>query len=95
MVTRVNVDRTVRNISVKSLCCTLETNIRIYVNYILILKKEQHQFGLKITNNREVSQLIPIQNDYKSREKKEQNKIPLGSESISGEYAHRIDKTIT
>lgn len=95
MVTRVSVDHTVRNISVKSLRCTPETHIILYVDYIAIKKKKEHQFGLKISTNREMSQLISIQNDYKSRVKKEQNKIPLGSESMSEEYAHKIDKTIT
>lgn len=39
MVTRVSVDHTVRNISVKSLRCTPETHIILYVDYIAIKKK--------------------------------------------------------
>ena len=42
-----------------------------------------------------MAQLITIQNDYKRTENKEKNRVPLGSESMSGGYAHKIDEIIT
>lgn len=53
-------------------------------------KGGENESDLKISSNREVSQLSPIQIIRRA-----QNKDPLGSESTSGVYAHKIDETVT